>query len=151
MTLANMTFALALLLGGMNSVQAHSVVYTTNLSGDIEVPVNDSLGTGSSILTIDVDLMTMRIQATFSGLTGTTTLAHIHCCVANGFDATQTAGVATPVPTFPGSPAGVSAGSYHQTFNLPLASSWNPSFVTAVGGIPSAFRALLSALDSRKA
>jgi hypothetical protein len=39
--------------------------------------------------------------------------------------------VATTTPTFPGFPLGVTSGSYDQTFNLTLASSYNPAFITS--------------------
>ena len=42
--------------------------------------------------------------------------------------------VATVVPTFPGFPLGVTTGTYLQTFDLTLASSYNPAFITAHGG-----------------
>jgi hypothetical protein len=44
------------------------------------------------------------------------------------------AGVATAVPTFPGFPLGVTAGTYSNTFDLTQASTYNPAFVTAQGG-----------------
>ena len=42
--------------------------------------------------------------------------------------------VATAVPTFPGFPLGVTTGTYLQTFDLTLASTYNPAFITAHGG-----------------
>lgn len=42
--------------------------------------------------------------------------------------------VATTVPTFPGFPLGVTTGTYLQTFDLTLASTYNPAFITAHGG-----------------
>ena len=65
---------------------------------------------------------------------------------------TGTAGVATTLPTFPGFPSGVTAGTYDQTFNMLLASSYNPSYVTNNGGTPaSAFAALRAAISAGKA
>ena len=74
----------------------------------------------------------MRLHVDFSGLTGTTTAAHIHCCTADPL--TGNAGVATTVPTFSMFPLGVTAGTYDMTFDLLSASSYNPAFVTAHGG-----------------
>jgi hypothetical protein len=51
---------------------------------------------------------------------------------------TGTAGVATTTPTFPGFPAGVTFGTYSHVFDLTSASSWNPAFVTANGGLAAA-------------
>src|SRR5690606_35743617 len=44
-----------------------------------------SQGTGAAIVTIDDVLSTMRVQTLFFNLTGTTTVAHIHCCTAVPF------------------------------------------------------------------
>ena len=61
---------------------------------------------------------TLRVQAIFSGLSGTTTAAHIHCCTAVPF--IGNAGVATQTPSFPGFPLGVMAGSFDQTYDTSL-------------------------------
>jgi hypothetical protein len=99
-------------------------------------------------VTVDLDALTMRVETTFSGLTGTTTIAHIHCCV----DPPGNVGVATPTPTFPGFPAGVTFGSYDNTLDLALASSYNAAFVTANGdSVDGAMNALLDGLDAGRA
>ncbi len=85
----------------------------------------------------------MRVQATFSNLLGTVTASHIHCCTASPL--TGTAGVATTTPTFPGFPSGVTSGSYDNTFDMTLASSFNPTFVTNNGGTVAAARAVFFA------
>src|SRR5207253_2130222 len=71
---------------------------------------------------------TMRVEVTFSGLLAPTTASHIHCCTA--LPGTGTAGVATTVPTFTGFPLGVTSGTYDHTFDMSLASSYNPAFIT---------------------
>ena len=92
----------------------------------------------------------MRVQTTFANLTGTVTASHIHCCTAVA--GTGTAGVATPVPTFPGFPLGNTFGSYDQTFDLSLASSWNPAYITANGGtVANAFAAFSTGMNAGKA
>jgi hypothetical protein len=92
----------------------------------------------------------MRVQATFSGLLAGVTASHIHSATAVA--GTGTAGVATAVPTFPGFPSGVTSGTYDQTFNMLLASSYNPSFVTNNGGTPaSAWTALRAGISAGKA
>jgi hypothetical protein len=58
-----------------------------------------------------------------------------------------TAIVATTTPTFPGFPLGVTSGTYDQTFDMTLASSFNGAFVTAHGGtVAQAEADLLSGL-----
>lgn len=126
------------------------ITYETSLSGAAESPPVISEGTGWARLTIDDMLNTMRLETMFSGLTGTVTAAHIHCCTAMPEEGT--AGVATPVPTFPGFPSGVTSGSYDQTFDMLLSTSYNNSFVMANGGtLASAFSALRLGLDDGRA
>jgi MYXO-CTERM domain-containing protein len=98
-------------------------------------------GTGSVFVTIDDVANSMRVQATFSGLSGTTTASHIHAPTAS--PGSGNAGVATAVPTFPGFPLGVTAGTFDTTYDMTLASSYNPAFVTANGGTADSARAAL--------
>ncbi len=50
---------------------AHEVVYETTLSGANESPANGSLGTGFVRITVDLDVLSMHVETTFSGLSGT--------------------------------------------------------------------------------
>ena len=153
MTRSGIRSAAALALGVLSLAafaQAHTEVYTTVLSGAAEAPPNASPGTGTAIVTLDLDLVTMRVQANFSGLTGNVTAAHIHGATAVA--GTGTAGVMTPTPTFPGFPSGVTSGSYDQTFDMTLASSYNAAFITAQGGtVSGALNALVASLEDGKA
>ena len=129
---------------------AHELVFTAQLTGPAEAPPNASPGVGTSTVTIDVDLSTMRVQAVFSGLLGNVTVVHIHGPTA--IAGTGTAGVATPTPSFPLFPAGNTFGSYDQTFDLTLASSYNPAFITASGGtVGQAMNRLIIAFTDGKA
>ena len=144
----------ALVIGvlAMTYSVGHAAVlhYQTTLTGPNESPANASPGTGTGEVTIDNVAHTMRVQAAFSGLTGTTTASHIHAATA--LPGTGTAGVATTTPTFTGFPLGVTSGIYDHTFDLTLASSYNPSFVTANGGTTAgAEAALLAAIAADKA
>jgi hypothetical protein len=122
--------------------------YLGSLSGTAENPPVASPGTGSTTVTYDATTHTLGVQVSFSGLLGATTAAHIHCCVA----APGTVGVATQTPTFAVFPLGVTSGTYSQTFDLTLAASFNPSFVTANGGTPAgAEAALVSGLNAGQA
>jgi hypothetical protein len=119
--------------------------YTGALSGPNENPQVPSAGTGTALVTYDSTLKTLRVQVTFSGLTGTTTAAHIHCCVAPP----GIVGVATQTPTFVLFPLGVTSGSFDNTLDLTLASSYNAPFVTANGGTAAgAEAALVAGLDA---
>jgi hypothetical protein len=137
--------ASAALLLCASQANAIVIVYTATLNGPSESPANASPGVGLGIVTIDTVLATMRVQTTFLGLTGTTTASHIHCCT--GTTLSGTAGVSTTTPTFTGFPLGVTSGSYDFTYNMLLASSWNPAYVTANGGTTaSAFAAFNAGL-----
>src|SRR5205807_10545551 len=112
-------------------------------TGPAESPPNTSPGTGSAQVIIDAITKIMDAEVTFSGLIGTTTASHIHCCTA--LPRTGTAGVATEVPFFDSFPIGVMSGSYTHLFNLRDAASYNPAFVTAHGGTAASAEAALVA------
>ena len=125
-------------------------IYTASLSGAKESPPNSSPGTGNAVVTIDGVAMTMIVHVTFSALMAPTTASHIHAPAA--VPGTGTAGVATAVPTFTGFPLGVTSGTYDHTFDMTLASSYNPAYLAANGGTPAAaFAALQTALANDKA
>jgi len=127
------------------SQRAHAVpvFFGTVLSGPAESPPNMSPGTGIGTITIDTATHMLRVQVTFSGLIGTTTASHIHSATA--VPGTGLAGVATQTPSFSSFPLGVTSGSMDQTFDLTLASSWNPAFITANGGTTALAEAALFA------
>jgi len=120
----------------------------TTLSGPNESPPNASPGTGFVFVDLDTTANTLFVDATFSGLLGVTTASHIHCCTLVA--GTGVAGVATTTPNFTGFPLGVTSGHFVSTLDLTLASSYNPSFVTANGGLAGAEAALISGLLSGK-
>lgn len=136
-------------IAGLSASVAHAeiITHTTFMDGPTEFPANASPGTGFAQIDIDTIALTMRVRATFTGLLGTTTVCHIHAATLVPFAGTS--GVATPTPTFPGFPAGVSSGSYDQTFDMTLASSYNAAYVTANGGtVASARAALFTAMSN---
>ena len=137
---------------GLVVAPAHAgfVVYDVDLDGPSEAPPNASPGTGSAEIILDTDLLTMRIIASFQGLIGNTTNAHIHCCTA--VPEAGTAGVATQTPSFIGFPLGVTSGTYDHTFDMTLAGSYNPAFIGAHGGTPAlAYTDLIAGFDADKA
>jgi hypothetical protein len=112
--------------------QAAPITYYAALSGPAEEPPNASPGTGEAWVTFDAVADTLRVKVNFSGLLGNVTAAHIHCCTATPF--AGNIGVATATPTFPGFPSGVTAGSYDQTFDTTMASTFRALFITNEGG-----------------
>ena len=140
--LAALISALTFLLLASAS-HAIPITYGAVLSGLAESPTNASPGTGLATVTLDTAAHTLHVDVTFSGLTGTTTASHIHCCTAS--PGSGTAGVATPTPAFPGFPLGVTSGTYDNVLDLTLPASWNAAFITANGGTIAGAEAALTA------
>ena len=129
---------------------ASVISYSSSLSGAAEAPANASPGTGTATLWVDTVAHTMTLDVIFSGLIGTTTAAHIHCCTA--LPASGTAGVATQTPSFVGFPLGVTSGTYKHVFDLTDPASWNAAFINNNGGTAAGAEAvLLSGLDASRA
>jgi hypothetical protein len=103
---------------------------------------------------LDTTAETLTVSATFSGLTGPVTAAHIHCC-QTAFNVPQAVGVATTVPAFPGFPINMgTSGTYSSVdflgvpFDLTQPLIYNPAFVTAQGGLANAEAALIAGLTN---
>jgi len=97
------------------------------------------------LVTLDTVTNLLTVNVAFAGLVSPTTVAHIHCCAGPGGIAIP----ATTTPSFPGFPVGVTTGTYLQTFDLTLASSYNPAFITAHGGtVAGAEAAFIAGLTS---
>ena len=120
---------------------AQAQTYTATLTGPGENPPVVTSGSGTGTVTVNTSLHTLRVVSSFSGLTSGTTASHIHCCVTPP----GTAGVATTTPSFVGFPLGVTSGGMDQTYDMTLASTWNPAFVTANGGTTAGAEAALVA------
>jgi hypothetical protein len=126
---------------------AATIVFFTTMDGPSESPPVASLGTGWARVTFDDVALTMQVEAMFENLTGTTTVAHIHCCTAE--PGVGNVGVATQPGTFLGWPVGVTSGSYDNSFDMSVAASYTAAFLTANGGTPEgAFAGLLAGLDA---
>ncbi|MEO7276164.1 MAG: CHRD domain-containing protein [Vicinamibacterales bacterium] len=138
-------FAAMLVALSASAAQAVPITYKTVLNGTNENPDVLTAGTGTATVIYDSVTHLLSLNVAFSGLTGDTTASHIHCCQA---DPLLNAGVATTTPTFAGFPLGVKSGTYANVLDLTLASSWNPAFVTAQGGIGGAEAALAAGLNA---
>ncbi len=114
----------------MATSAAHAVVvrYVADLGPEV------TGATGSGFVTVDYDNIahTLLIDADWTGLSGTTTVAHIHCCTAA--PRTGTVGVAVTPGTLPGFPVGVSAGSYSTLLDLTQTTTFVAGFLTGGGG-----------------
>src|SRR5882762_420960 len=143
-------FTVPLLLVVAYSARATIFEDYANLNGPSESPANTSLATGFGVIDYNDTLHTLALNFSWSGLQGTTTASHIHAATTTPLSGT--AGVATTTPYFAGFPIGVTSGSYANTLDLTLASSWNNSYITANGGTTaSAESALAAAMASGRA
>ncbi len=113
----------------------------------------EALGaTGSGRVTVVFDDVTgtLSIDARFRGLSGNTTVAHIHCCTATPL--TGTVGVAVTPVTLPGFPAGVSQGSYAVDLDLDNTAIYTAGFLAGGGGTAAGAAArLLAGLNDGRA
>ena len=138
------------LAGFLASANASILSYYVVLDGPSESPSNGSLGTGTGEVDYDNVAHTLFVGVSFSGLTGNTSASHIHAPTTNALSGTAV--VATTTPTFAGFPLGVKSGTYTNTLDLTLSSSYNPAFVSANGGTTaSAEIALTTAIADGKA
>jgi hypothetical protein len=134
------------LAASLPEASAGQVMYLLNFAPE----AIGATGTGTGSVIFDTDISGMWISVDFSGLSGTTTVAHIHAATAVPF--AGTVGVATTLPTFPGFPTGVQSGTYNAFFDMTQSSSFSPNFITVSGGtIALAFSALMNASADGKA
>jgi hypothetical protein len=121
------------------SASAATITFESELLPEIA----GSDGLGFVWIVYDDLAQTLAIDATFSGLTGTTTVAHIHCCTTVPF--TGTVGVAVTPGTLPSFPSGVMAGSYSTLLDLTMTSTYTAGFLGLGGGTAAGAEALLFA------
>ena len=140
--LAGLIMLAAVVAGASGTAQAEPIIYTAVLSGAAEEPANASPGTGFARVAIDLIAHTLRVQVSFADLLDGTSVAHIHAATAE--PGVGVAGVATQTPRFEGFPVGVTSGSYDNTFDTTLASTFNPAYVTAQGGTAAGAEAALA-------
>jgi hypothetical protein len=127
-------------------IQAYSGSYVTEGGGGRS-------GSGTLYMEYDEHDNTLAITTTFAGLSGTTTVAHIHCCTASAN--TGNAGVAL-AGGVNGSlinfPVGVQGATYSQNFDLELTAVYGLAFLNNNGGTANSARdAMLTAFDSGRA
>ena len=105
---------------------------------------------GSGFVTIDYDNLgqTLLINTNWSGLSGTTTVAHIHCCTPT--PGTGTIGVAVTPGTLPGFPLGVTLGAYSVLLDLTDSATFTSAFINVYAGglVGNAETALIAGFDA---
>ena len=136
-------FVLALFAAAPLS-QAEIITYEASLAPELP----GATGTGFVTVTYDSAGQTLSIAANWSGLSGTTTVAHIHCCTAA--PGTGTADVAVTPGTLPGFPMGTQTGSYSTILDLTDTATYTGAFLTVLGGGTAigAELALIAGLDN---
>ena len=129
---------------GISPASAAVILFGTDLGP--EAP--GATGSGSVLIQYDTVEHTLLIHADWSGLSGTTSVAHIHCCTAA--PRTGTIGVAVTPGTLPGFPVGDQSGTYTSPLiDLDLEASFTAGFLTFGGGTaPGATAALLAGIDA---
>ncbi len=144
-SLAALAAASALLFAA--SAQANIVTY----AGTFAPEAAGATGTGSLLLTYDDAARTLAILANWSGLSGVTSTAHIHCCTT--IPRTGVSGVALAESgILPGFPLDVQSGTYSRVIDLTLNSQYGAGFLTASGGTAALAEArLMSNLASGNA
>ena len=123
------TLALTLVLA--SSASAAVIHFTATLGPEVA----GATGTGTADLFLDDVTHLLTFDVDWAGLSGTTTVAHIHCCTA--VPGTGTVGVAVTPGTLPGFPVGLQAGTYFNVVDLNSTSSYTAAFLTANGGTAS--------------
>ncbi len=133
------------------AMAAPALAHVTTFQGSFAAEASGATGSGTLTLEYDADGHTLNINASWAGLSGTTSNAHIHCCTAS--PNTSTAGVALAQSgLLPGFPLGVSAGSYVRLIDLTQANQYSAGFITASGGtVAGAEARLISNLASGNA
>ncbi len=130
-----------------SAVQGEIVQYAATLTGPAESPPNSSPATGYATFDFDTITHSLTMSVSFSGLVGTTTVAHIHADTAVA--GTGTAGVASGLV---GWTTGLQSGSYASTIDLLSSASYSSAYLAAHGGTAaSAETDLLAAMGNGRA
>jgi hypothetical protein len=139
--------AIAILFALAGASSAHEHFFTATLNGENQSPANGSPGTAIVDVTLDLDILDLRLDVVFNGLSSPITGAAIHAATA--VPGSGITGVAVPVPGFP---TGGTSGMYDQTFSIAVPSSYDPTFIAASGGTTSdALNAFVFSLEDGKA
>ncbi len=147
-TLRFIALSVLLATGALAPSLSHALTtfYTTVLAPEAV----GATGTGSAQIDWDDVAHTMRVQASFSGLSGLTNQAHIHAPTPT--PGSGNAGVATQLPSFLLFPVGVTMGTFDQTLDLTNPTTYNPQYLTNNGNTAAgAEAALKQALDEVRA
>lgn len=132
------------LLAVATGAHAAPTVYFTSLGPEAA----GATGSGTARIVYDDTTLKLSFDVDWTGLTGVTTVAHIHCCTL--VPGAGTVGVAVTPGTLPGFPVGVTAGSYDAEIDLDAAGSYTAAFLNNFGGgtAAGARNALLAGMNA---
>jgi len=115
------------------AVPAQAVtLYGTTLLGSNESPANASTASGTGLLTLATDQNSFTISETFTGLSANAAAGHVHCCAAAGSNTGVAIGFTVPAAT---------SGSFTQSFDLTLGTTYTSAFLAANTGTAAGARA----------
>lgn len=136
-----------LVVAGLLVTPASASAALLRFGGTLGPEASGATGTGEVLVEFDTTAQTLFIDATWSGLSGPTTVAHIHCCTAE--PGTGTVGVAVTPGTLPGFPVGVTSGSYSTLLDLALTSTYTAGFLGADSTAQASARLLQNIEENR--
>ena len=119
-----------MLVGGLMSAHASVFLYNVTFSDVGEAQASPG-ATGSGTVSYDNVSQSLTLSASFSGLLGPVTQSHIH---VSPTPFTGSGGIGVTSPSLPGFPTGITSGTYANTLNLTLTSSYNASYLANNGG-----------------
>ena len=127
------------------SAQASVFLYSVSFSDVGEAQASPG-ATGTGTVSYDNVSQSLTLSANFSGLIGNVTQSHIH---VSPTPFSGSGGIAVTSPSLPGFPTGATSGTYGNTLNLTLTSSFNATYLANNGGTAagaeSAFAAHMAA------
>jgi hypothetical protein len=131
-------------LGLASPLEASTITYGATLAPEVA----GATGSGSATVIYDDVAHTLSISTTWTGTSGTSSVAHIHCCVAS--PGAGTVGVAVTPNTLPNFPVGVTSGSYAIVLDLTASATYTTGFVSGFGNgtIAGAEAALVAGLNT---
>lgn len=146
-----MTLKHALAAAAFSLLGSAASATTINYFTDLAPEVPGATGSGQAWVLYDTVEHTLNFIVDWTGLSGLTTVAHIHCCTAQ--PGTGTVGVAVTPGTLPGFPTGLSSGHYEALVDLDVPTNFTNGFITnfAGGNAGNAIATLLAGMDSGQA
>ena len=105
--------------------------FTASLNSLNEVQIVESPGAGFGTLTLATDQNSFTIVESYSNLSSNAVAGHVHCCATTSGNAAVAVGFTVP---------GGLAGSFTQSYDLTVASTYSAGFFNANGGTAASAR-----------